>query len=86
MNRLAKAGLAVGGAVAAVGALRRFLEPWPRYAPWEKPPYGEFPNKVLVLGGGFEEGGREPDEARSPETPEPDGRQGVQVGPEGRPR
>ena len=53
MNRLAKAGLVAGGAVAAVGALRRVLEPQPKYAPWEKPPYGEFPNKVLVLGGGF---------------------------------
>jgi len=53
LNRLAKAGLAVGGAVAAVGALRRVLEPRPRYAPWEKPPYAEFPNRVLVLGGGF---------------------------------
>jgi NADH:ubiquinone reductase (H+-translocating) len=53
LNRLAKASLAVGGAVAAVGALRRVLEPRPRYAPWEKPPYGEFPNRVLVLGGGF---------------------------------
>ncbi|CAA9433184.1 MAG: hypothetical protein AVDCRST_MAG78-1839 [uncultured Rubrobacteraceae bacterium] len=52
MNRLAKVGLAVGGAVAAVGALRRVLEPRPRYAPWEKPPYREFPNKVLVLGVG----------------------------------
>ena len=53
MNRLTKAALAVGGTVAAAGALRRFLEPRPRYAPWEKPPYGEFPNRVLVLGGGF---------------------------------
>jgi NADH dehydrogenase len=53
LNTLAKAGLAVGGAVAAAGALRRLLEPRPRYAPWEKPPYGEFPNRVLVLGGGF---------------------------------
>ena len=53
MNRLAKAGLVAGGAVAAVGALRRVLEPQPKYAPWEKPPYGEFPNRVLVLGGGF---------------------------------
>ena len=53
MNRLANAGLAVGGAVAAARALRRVLEPRPRYAPWEKPPYEEFPNRVLVLGGGF---------------------------------
>jgi len=53
VSRLLKAGLAVGGAAAAVGVLRRALEPRPRYAPWEKPPYGEFPHKVLVLGGGF---------------------------------
>jgi NADH dehydrogenase len=53
MNRLLKAGLAIGGVAAAVGALRRALEPRPRYAPWEKPPYREFAHKVLVLGGGF---------------------------------
>jgi NADH:ubiquinone reductase (H+-translocating) len=53
LNRLTTAALAVGGTIAAAGALRRFLEPRPRYAPWEKPPYGEFPNRVLVLGGGF---------------------------------
>jgi NADH dehydrogenase len=53
LNRFAKAGLAVGGAVAALGAVRRALEPRPRYASWEKLPYEEFPNRVLVLGGGF---------------------------------
>ncbi|MBV9453528.1 MAG: FAD-dependent oxidoreductase, partial [Rubrobacter sp.] len=55
MNKLFKAGLAVGcGAVAAV-ALRRviYYEPQHKYYPWERPPYTEFPNKVLVVGGGF---------------------------------
>jgi NADH:ubiquinone reductase (H+-translocating) len=53
MNSLLKTGLAVGGAAVAIKALRRALEPRPRYAPWERRPYGEFPNRVLVLGGGF---------------------------------
>ena len=53
MNSLLKAGLAVGGAAVAIKALRRALEPRPRYAPWERRPYGEFPNRVLILGGGF---------------------------------
>jgi hypothetical protein len=53
MSRLLKIGLAAGGVVAAAGALRRALEPRPRYAPWERPPYEDFPNRVLVLGGGF---------------------------------
>jgi NADH dehydrogenase len=53
VNRLLKAALAAGGAAVAAGALRRALEPRPRYKPWEKPPYREFPNRVLVLGGGF---------------------------------
>ena len=53
MNRLLKTGIALGGAVAAVQALRKALDLRPRYAPWEKPPYESFPHKVLVLGGGF---------------------------------
>ena len=53
MSRLLKGGLALGGSVLALGALRRALNPRPRYAPWEKPPYGEFEKKVLVVGGGF---------------------------------
>jgi len=53
MIKFLKAGLAVGGAAVAAMALRKALEPRPRYAPWERPPYGEFPNKVLVVGGGF---------------------------------
>ena len=55
MNKLLKAGLAVAGGAAAVEALRRiiYFEPQPKYYPWERPPYTEFPNKVLVVGGGF---------------------------------
>jgi NADH dehydrogenase len=48
-----KGGLALGGTVVALGALRRALNPSPRYAAWEKPRYEEFENKVLVVGGGF---------------------------------
>src|ERR687897_379989 len=53
MNGLVKGGLALGGLVLGLGVLRRALNPTPRYAPWEKPPYSEFENKVLVVGGGF---------------------------------
>src|SRR5918997_1032865 len=53
MNGLVKGGLALGGLVLGLGALRRALNPTPRYAPWEKPPYGEFEKKVLIVGGGF---------------------------------
>jgi NADH dehydrogenase len=53
MNRLVKGGLALGGLVIGLGALRRALNPRPRYLSWEKPPYGEFEHKVLVVGGGF---------------------------------
>jgi NADH dehydrogenase len=53
VNVLAKGGLALGGLVLGLGALRRALNPRPRYASWEKPPYGEFENKILVVGGGF---------------------------------
>jgi NADH dehydrogenase len=53
MNGLVKSGLALGGLVVGIGALRRALNPTPRYAPWEKPPYSEFEKKVLILGGGF---------------------------------
>src|SRR5918992_470481 len=53
MNAWVKGGLALGGLAVGLGALRRALNPAPRYAPWEKPPYGDFENKVLVLGGGF---------------------------------
>ncbi len=53
MNGLVKGGLALGGVVLGLGALRRALNPTPRYASWEKPPYSEFEKKVLILGGGF---------------------------------
>src|SRR3712207_9525054 len=53
VNGLAKGGLALGGLVVGVAALKRALNPRPRYASWEKPPYGEFENKRLVVGGGF---------------------------------
>jgi NADH dehydrogenase len=53
MNGLVKGGLALGGLVFGLGALRRALNPTPRYASWEKPPYGEFENKILIAGGGF---------------------------------
>src|SRR5918993_3795261 len=53
MNGLVKGGLALGGLVLGLGVLKRALNPTPRYAPWEKPPYSEFENKVLVVGGGF---------------------------------
>ena len=53
MNRLLKTGLAVVGAAVAAGALRNAFGSGRKYAPWARPPYGEFPNKVLVVGGGF---------------------------------
>src|SRR5215216_4061517 len=53
MNAWVKGGLALGGLVVGVGTLKRALNPSPRYAPWEKPPYEDFDKKVLVLGGGF---------------------------------
>src|SRR5919112_101652 len=53
MNRWVKGGMALGGLLFGFGALRRALNPKPRYLSWEKPPYGEFEKKVLVVGGGF---------------------------------
>ena len=53
MRGWVKGGLAAGGVAVAAGALRRYLNPEPRYSVWEKPPYGEFEKKVLVVGGGF---------------------------------
>lgn len=53
MGKLLNTGLAVGGTAVALGALRKALNPSPRYAPWEKPRYDEFDKKVLVVGGGF---------------------------------
>ena len=55
MNRLLKAALAVGGGAATAEVLRRAILSGsrPRYEPWERQPYHEFPNRVLILGGGF---------------------------------
>ena len=53
MNGFVKGGLVLGGTVFGLGALRRLLNPRPRYQAWEKPPYERFKNKVLVVGGGF---------------------------------
>ena len=55
MNGLLKGALAVGGGAAGVALLRRtlFAGPRRRYEAWERMPYKDFPNKVLVIGGGF---------------------------------
>ena len=55
MNTLAKSGLAIGGGVLVLEGLRRVfrVQPKPRYEPWERKPFREFDNRVLVLGGGF---------------------------------
>lgn len=53
MRRLLKGGLAVGGAVVGLAALKRSLNPPPRYAPWEKPRYETFDKRILIVGGGF---------------------------------
>jgi NADH:ubiquinone reductase (H+-translocating) len=53
MNSLLKASLAVGGGVLVARVLRKAFEPRLRYVPWERPPDGKFPNRVLIVGGGF---------------------------------
>ena len=55
MNRLLKGALAVGGGAAGLAVLKRTLFPGGRrrYEAWERAPYKDFPNKVLVVGGGF---------------------------------
>jgi NADH dehydrogenase len=53
MNGLLKSALAVGGGAVAAEVLRRALRDGPRYEPWERAPYRDFPNRVLVVGGGF---------------------------------
>jgi NADH:ubiquinone reductase (H+-translocating) len=52
LNQLARTSL-VGGTVAAVSILKRAMKARTRYKPRERPTYGEFPKKVLVVGGGF---------------------------------
>jgi NADH dehydrogenase len=55
MNGLLKGALALGGGAAGVAVLRRTLFPGPRrrYEAWERKPYKDFTQKVLVVGGGF---------------------------------
>lgn len=55
MNRFLKGALALGGGAAAAEVLRRSIKggPGPRYEAWERAPYRDFPNRILILGGGF---------------------------------
>ena len=53
MNQLARTSLVVGGTLAAVSVLRKVIKPRAGYAPRERLAYGAFPNRVLVVGGGF---------------------------------
>ena len=53
MNGLLKGALAAGGAAAAAGLALRALRSGRRYEPWDRAPYRDFPNRVLVVGGGF---------------------------------
>lgn len=55
INGWVKAALAAGGGALGAEVLRRslFAGPQPRYEPWERAPYGVFPNKALILSGGF---------------------------------
>src|SRR3712207_6484468 len=53
MNRLLKGVLVAGGGAAAAEVVRWALRSNPRYEPWERRPYRDFPNRILVVGGGF---------------------------------
>ena len=55
MNKVLKGGLAMACGAVAAEAVRRFMhsQPQHKYDPWERSPYKEFPNRVLVVGGGF---------------------------------
>ena len=55
MNGLLKGVLAAGGGAVGVEVLRRalFSGARRRYEPWERSPYKDFPNRVLIVGGGF---------------------------------
>ena len=53
MNRLLKGALVAGGGAAAAELARRALRGGPRYEPRERLPYRDFPNRVLIVGGGF---------------------------------
>ena len=48
-----KAAITLGAGAAGAEVLRRAIKPRPRYEAWERPPYRDFPNRVLILGGGF---------------------------------
>ena len=55
MNKLLKGSFTVVCGAVAVEAVRRLVnsKPQPKYDPWERSPYKEFSNRVLVVGGGF---------------------------------
>src|SRR5688500_19757331 len=53
MNRLLKGALVAGGGAAAAEFARRVVRNGPRYEPWERVPYRDFPSRVLIVGGGF---------------------------------
>ena len=53
MGKLLKTGLALGGVALAAGGIRWATSSGPRYASWEKPRYGDFEHRILILGGGF---------------------------------
>src|ERR687896_2200256 len=55
MNGLLKGVLAAGGGAVGVEVLRRalFSGARRRYEPWERSPYKDFSNRVLIVGGGF---------------------------------
>ena len=53
LNQLARTSLVVGGTLAAVSILKRAMRVRTSCRRRERPPYGEFPKKVLVVGGGF---------------------------------
>ena len=54
-NRWLRRGLTALGGVVVVEAVRRLLFSGggARYEAWERAPYRDFPNRVLILGGGF---------------------------------
>ena len=55
MNKLLKVGLAVAGGAVVTEVLRRLVsfQPQPKYQPWERVPFTEFTNRVIIVGGGF---------------------------------
>lgn len=57
MNRMLKWGLAIGGGAITAEGLRWAFSaasgPRQRYETWERSPYREFPEKILIVGGGF---------------------------------